>query len=73
MDRLADLAIASLRSQVDAGAQAVQLFDSWAGALAPADYERYVLPHSTPGVRRASPTSACPASTSGWAPASCSA
>ena len=47
LERLADLAVASLRSQVANGAQAVQLFDSWAGALAPADYERYVLPHST--------------------------
>jgi uroporphyrinogen decarboxylase len=46
MDRLADLALASLRSQVDAGASAIQLFDSWAGALSPADYRRYVLPHS---------------------------
>jgi uroporphyrinogen decarboxylase len=46
MDRLADLAIASLRAQVAAGAQAVQLFDSWAGALTPAAYERYVLPAS---------------------------
>src|SRR4249919_702388 len=46
LERLADLAVASLRSQVANGAQAVQLFDSWAGALAPADYERYVLPHS---------------------------
>jgi uroporphyrinogen decarboxylase len=47
MDRLADLALASLRSQVECGAAAVQLFDSWAGALSPADYERYVLPHSS--------------------------
>ena len=46
LERLADLAVASLRSQVAAGAQALQLFDSWAGALAPADYERHVLPHS---------------------------
>jgi len=46
MDRLADLAIASLRSQVAAGASAVQLFDSWAGALDPQDYRRYVLPAS---------------------------
>lgn len=44
LDRLADIALASLRSQVDAGASAVQLFDSWAGALEPADYERFVLP-----------------------------
>lgn len=47
MDRLADLAIDSLRSQIDAGAAAAQLFDSWAGALSPADYERFVLPAST--------------------------
>jgi uroporphyrinogen decarboxylase len=46
LDRLADLAVASLRSQVGAGASAVQLFDSWAGALAPSDYERFVLPAS---------------------------
>ena len=46
MDRLADMAVASLRSQVRAGARAVQLFDSWAGALSPADYERFVLPWS---------------------------
>jgi len=45
-DRLADLAIASLRSQVEAGAGAVQVFDSWAGALSPAQYERHVLPAS---------------------------
>src|SRR4051794_15401765 len=40
-ERLADLAIASLRSQVAAGAEAVQLFDSWAGALSPPDYQRF--------------------------------
>ena len=46
LDRLADLAVASLRSQVQAGASALQLFDSWAGALSPVTYRRYVLPHS---------------------------
>ena len=46
LDRLADLAITSLQSQIAAGVSAVQLFDSWAGALSPAQYERYVLPHS---------------------------
>jgi uroporphyrinogen decarboxylase len=47
LDRLADLAIASLRAQVAAGASAVQLFDSWAGALAPEDYRGRVMPAST--------------------------
>jgi uroporphyrinogen decarboxylase len=47
LDRLADLALASLRSQVANGASAVQLFDSWAGALSPSDYRRYVMPAST--------------------------
>ena len=46
LDRLADLALASLRSQVANGASAVQLFDSWAGALSPSDYVRYVQPAS---------------------------
>jgi len=46
MERLADLAITSLRSQIDAGARAIQLFDSWAGALNRPDYEQFVLPHS---------------------------
>ena len=46
MTRLADLTIAFLRIQVAAGAAAVQLFDSWIGALSPADYRRSVLPHS---------------------------
>ncbi|MCU1353274.1 MAG: uroporphyrinogen decarboxylase [Acidimicrobiales bacterium] len=46
LDRLADLALASLRSQVAAGASAVQLFDSWAGALSPREYARHVMPAS---------------------------
>ena len=44
-DRLARIAGAFLRMQVRAGASAVQLFDSWAGALPPADYRTLVLPH----------------------------
>ena len=46
VDRLADLALASVRSQVEAGASAVQIFDSWAGSLSPDLYERHVLPAS---------------------------
>jgi uroporphyrinogen decarboxylase len=46
MDRLADLAIASLESQVAHGAEAIQLFDSWAGALSASDYQRYAMPSS---------------------------
>ncbi len=46
LDRLADIAIASLRSQVAAGASAIQLFDSWAGALHRRDYRTYVMPAS---------------------------
>jgi uroporphyrinogen decarboxylase len=47
MTRLADIAATFLRVQVEAGASAVQLFDSWAGALSEDDYRTYVLPHSS--------------------------
>jgi uroporphyrinogen decarboxylase len=46
LGRLADLTAVFLRAQVDAGVDAVQLFDSWAGALSLRDYRTYVLPHS---------------------------
>jgi len=46
MDRLASMAITFIDVQLAAGAGAFQLFDSLAGALAVADYDRYVLPHS---------------------------
>jgi uroporphyrinogen decarboxylase len=46
LGRLADLTIAFLRIQVEAGAAAVQLFDSWVGVVGPDDYLSMVLPHS---------------------------
>ena len=44
VERLTDLALTSLRSQLDAGASAVQVFDSWAGILTPRHYRELVLP-----------------------------
>jgi len=44
--KIAGIAATYLRVQVEAGASAVQLFDSWAGALTPADYRASVMPHS---------------------------
>ena len=46
MDLLADTVTAYLLAQVKAGAEVLQLFDSWAGALSPSDYARFAAPHS---------------------------
>ncbi len=46
MERLALMAVAFVDVQLAAGAGAFQLFDSWAGTLSAADYDRFVLPHS---------------------------
>jgi uroporphyrinogen decarboxylase len=46
LGRLAELVGRYLAAQAAAGARALQLFDSWVGCLAPADYREYVLPHS---------------------------
>ena len=46
MSRLVEIVISSLRSQISAGVSAIQLFDSWAGALSPSAYERFVLPYT---------------------------
>jgi len=45
MDKLARVVVGYLRRQIRAGAQAVQLFDSWVGCLSAGDYVEYVLPH----------------------------
>jgi uroporphyrinogen decarboxylase len=47
MSRIAAISAQFLRVQIRSGARVVQLFDSWAGALSAADYETYVLPHSS--------------------------
>lgn len=44
-----------LNAQIDAGAQAVQLFDSWVGCLGPDDYREFVLPHSRAVIERIKP------------------
>ena len=46
MERLTDITVGFLRAQLEAGVDAIQVFDSWAGALSLADYRTYVQPHS---------------------------
>lgn len=46
MERLAQVLAEYLNCQIAAGAQVVQLFDSWAGCLSPMDYERFVMPYT---------------------------
>jgi len=46
MERLAESAVTFIDAQLRHGAGAFQLFDSWAGSLSAADYDRYVFPHS---------------------------
>ena len=57
MNRLVDATVAYVNAQIEAGIEALQVFDSWVGSLAPGDYREYVLPHMrrlmaevTPGV-----------------------
>ena len=54
MTTLVDTLVIYLTEQLVAGCQAVQLFDSWAGCLSPADYRRYVLPYSKAIIDRVS-------------------
>ena len=51
MERITRGLIDYLNGQIAAGAQAVQLFDSWVGALSPGDYRQFVLPHSQRVIR----------------------
>jgi uroporphyrinogen decarboxylase len=44
-----------LNAQIDSGAQAVQLFDSWVGCLSPDDYREYVLPHTRSVIQNVTP------------------
>ncbi len=46
MEKIVRAQVGYLTRQVEAGCQALQVFDSWVGALSPADYRRYVLPHT---------------------------
>jgi uroporphyrinogen decarboxylase len=46
MDKVAETVVRYLNAQIAAGAQAVQVFDTWGGILSPADYAEYVLPYS---------------------------
>ena len=63
--------LAHLRAQAEAGAQALQVFDSWVGALGPDAYERCGVPAHATVVRRLEETRGPRRSTSAWGPASC--
>ena len=46
MDKITTMSMEYLNAQIAAGAQCIQIFDTWGGILSPADYERYVLPYT---------------------------
>lgn len=56
MQRLSQSIVLYLNAQIDAGAQVVQLFDSWVGCLGPSDYREYVMPHMREIVAGLKPT-----------------
>lgn len=69
MERIADATVRYLNAQIAAGASAVQLFDSWVGALSPQDYRRYVLPHMkriVAGITKGTPVITFGTGTSGF-------
>ena len=45
MDKVCTILVNYLKMQVDAGAQPIQIFDSWVGCLNPHDYQKYIMPH----------------------------
>jgi uroporphyrinogen decarboxylase len=51
LQRLSTSLVRYLQAQIDAGCQAVQVFDSWAGCLSPHDYREHVLPHTQAVIR----------------------
>ncbi len=53
MEKLTTLVGGYLRAQAEAGAQALQIFDTWAGLLSPADYSRFALPYNRAIVQEA--------------------
>ncbi len=55
MERLVDATASYLNAQIEAGANAVQLFDSWVGCLSPDDYREFVLPHMSKLIRSLKP------------------
>jgi uroporphyrinogen decarboxylase len=55
MSRISRALALYLNAQIDAGAQAVQLFDSWVGCLSPEDYREYVLPHTRAVIENVKP------------------
>jgi uroporphyrinogen decarboxylase len=55
MARIAASLARYLNAQIAAGAQAVQLFDSWVGCLSPDDYREFVLPHTRAVIRNVTP------------------
>jgi uroporphyrinogen decarboxylase len=46
MEKISTMLVAYLKAQIAAGAQAIQVFDTWGGIPSPSDYERYILPYT---------------------------
>ncbi len=55
MDKITRALIAYINGQIDAGADAIQIFDSWVGCLSPSDYREFVLPHTQAVIRALKP------------------